>query len=92
MGRYQDVKETLLEQSLMSKAIIKLFQPFYDQGDGIAGKLGGADCDGQNPLVYPGAKEIPLNGIDENCFGGDFIPPKRRSNSRRKTKTSWGDS
>lgn len=79
MGRYQDVKETLLEQSLMSKAIIKLFQPFYDQdGDGIAGKLGGADCDDQNPLVYPGAKEIPLNGIDENCFGGDFIPPKRK--------------
>ena len=79
MGRYQDVKETLLEQSLMSKAVIKLFQPFYDQdGDGIAGKLGGADCDDQNPLVYPGAKEIPLNGIDENCFGGDFIPPKRK--------------
>jgi arylsulfatase A-like enzyme len=79
MGRYESVKETLLEQSYMSASIIKVIQPFFDEdGDGVAGKLGGVDCDDQNPNVYPGAKEIPLNGIDEDCFGGDYLPPQRK--------------
>lgn len=79
MSRYDAVKETLLEQSYMSASIIRAIQPLFDEdGDGVAGKLGGADCDDQNPQVYPGAKEIPLNGVDEDCFGGDYLPPKRK--------------
>jgi len=40
-------------------------------GDGFASRFGGADCNDDDPGVYPGAKEIPGNGIDENCVGGD---------------------
>jgi hypothetical protein len=31
------------------------------------------DCDDANPDVFPGATEICLNGLDDDCAGGDWI-------------------
>ena len=39
--------------------------------DGIGQGYGHPDCDDVSPNVYPGAREIPGNGRDDNCMAGD---------------------
>jgi arylsulfatase A-like enzyme len=39
--------------------------------DGYSRLLGGGDCDDGDATVHPGASEIPDDGVDQNCIGGD---------------------
>jgi arylsulfatase A-like enzyme len=39
--------------------------------DGYSRFLGGGDCDDGDAAVHPGALEIPDDGVDQNCVGGD---------------------
>jgi arylsulfatase A-like enzyme len=41
-------------------------------GDGYSPLFGG-DCDDFDPFQNPGAVEIPGNGVDDNCRGGDKL-------------------
>src|SRR4029079_1672495 len=43
-------------------------------GDGFSARFGGGDCDDTRADVYPGAEDVPGNGVDENCEGGDAKP------------------
>jgi len=42
-------------------------------GDGFSARFGGGDCDDRRADVYPGAEDVPGNGVDENCEGGDAV-------------------
>jgi len=54
------------------KFALKLARKATDRdGDGYSALFGGGDCDDSRADVYPGAEDIPGDGIDQNCEGGD---------------------
>jgi arylsulfatase A-like enzyme len=60
------------EGGLGMKFVLKTARRVTDRdGDGYSALFGGGDCNDKNPDVYPGAEDIPGDGIDQNCQGGD---------------------
>lgn len=52
--------------------LLQLSQQLTDwDRDGYSQFLGGGDCAPWNRSVHPGAREVPDNGIDDNCLLGD---------------------
>ncbi len=39
-------------------------------GDGVSSD---SDCDDQDATVFPGASEVPYDGIDQDCAAGDLV-------------------
>lgn len=74
------IKQVVLEGALALPALVRAAQPLLDaDGDGYAGYLGGGDCDDDNTAVFPGAREVPRNGVDDDCFGGDSAGKRPRT-------------
>lgn len=60
------------EAGLGIKFALKVARKITDRdGDGYSALFGGGDCDDKRADVYPGAEDIPGDGIDQNCEGGD---------------------
>ena len=60
------------EHALGMRALVGVARRLTDHdGDGFSARFGGGDCDDHRADVYPGATDIPGDGVDQNCEGGD---------------------
>jgi hypothetical protein len=60
--------------------LVRIARAFVDlDSDGYARILGGGDCDDRSGARHPGARDIPGNGVDEDCDGVDAVPPPVRA-------------
>jgi hypothetical protein len=72
----ESTKSAVIDRSYIGGRMIERLRKLFDRdGDGYSAFFGGPDCDDSNPDIHPGAYDIPGNGIDEDCMGGDAKPP-----------------
>jgi arylsulfatase A-like enzyme len=71
--RDQNLKTQIFYRSTISKQFFKLTQWALDfDRDGYSAVLGGGDANDRRADINPGLVEIPGDGIDNNCIGGDL--------------------
>lgn len=77
VGGDRDVLAGLLSRPFSSLSLRTLRTLGDVDRDGYSPILGGGDCAPFSPSIHPFARDIPGNGIDENCKLGDapVVPP-----------------
>lgn len=73
VGGQPAARLAVASNGIASAAPLHVLKRVFDRDrDGYPSRFGGADCDDSDPAVHLGATEIPGNGVDENCAGGDL--------------------
>lgn len=67
-----ETQTAITERSFVGSRMIGVLRKLIDgDGDGYSAFFGGPDCDDGDASVHPGGTEVPGNGKDDNCVGGD---------------------
>lgn len=78
------MREAVTKHAAFVQVQTRVLQKFSDADkDGVAAAWGGADCNDQNDQIFPGARDIPGNGIDESCSGADAELPQGNDHPSR---------
>ena len=74
LGRRQAVAVAVSTHSTLASATVYGLQRVFDlDRDGRSAVFNGGDCDDTNPAVHPGLRDVPGNGLDEDCSGRDAV-------------------
>lgn len=80
LGAKQTVASAIFNRSVLTQRVARSLQLAFDlDRDGFSAVFNGGDCDDRDPRVHPRARDIPGNGIDENCSGRDARVEVERS-------------
>jgi arylsulfatase A-like enzyme len=80
-----DMRQAVSRKEALTTFIARVYQRLADKDkDGQPGAMGGADCDDTNTEIYPGAEDLPGDGIDQDCSGEDTPPPEPEDHPSRK--------
>jgi arylsulfatase A-like enzyme len=73
VGGHPQTKYIAVTASPTMSRLIDIVRKANDfDGDGYGSLLGENDCGPLDDAIHPGARDIPDNGVDENCNGRDF--------------------
>ena len=78
-----DLALRAVDGGLWSKVILTSLRAATDvDRDGYSSFFSGGDCAPFNRAINPGARDIPGDGIDQNCLGGDAVLPGKETGPR----------